>query len=788
MGTCTNNKNKMQLEYIHQILASDIPRNLPPDYTELKGIPLQCGTIINDFILFQLKRKKIKQQLNELQDELGIIFKRQFKEKYYPFVRYKNYYTEKFETLLDNFFKDKEGESYEVPNELRFLPDFNKLKTILRDHYIKSIMNNQIIFYQKLLEYIRSTMPKKETTIKPKQFVPPTIKNFFSSIKTSIDKDLVKLTESDESIDEDRRIIENDIDNLYEICLDLPYDKVPMKLTNYPIEKNSVLLRMIMNEFLLGEVYIKGDIRAFVSKFYFNYIMKKYHYLSKTDSFYIIDYYYLNSCYKRYHPSLDEDSTDDEQISLSGITPDGESPGLFIDFDEKCSNIKLLYDGEYDNSTYLFGGFGTLLDVEENTCYEGMFRYGKRHGIGIFWEEDEKNKIFSYYAGEWKKDKRNGCGINIVISVVSNNIVNKEDLDMLNKQKIEITVEYKKGTFVNNKFITGIIQTYTSITMLNPEGEQQETFKKKKNKTQEKVIVFVYTKYQGEIDPLNDKYTGHGLYKKREYSYNEQKNIIEIESDYDYTGDFVNGFEDGQGVLKYYNLSERYNSEYKGGFSQGKINGYGRITYSENFFIKQYEGFFKDNMKFYLYGRVEFRSGDIYEGFFDDKFQKDYIGLYQHCPKVKKDENSKEKEKIPEVKLPVWKYDNYFGYFNKDKKHGLGRFISTVSMKSLRGSYVNGEKQACFQLTSEDDMAKEKVVDDFFSYDLNSSEIEMNIINLATRKKTSVVSDTSFRKKEQLSKKVILDDKKPLIKQKKMYFFFENNEILDKSERPFDIF
>ena len=129
MGTCTNNKNKLQLEYIHQILASDIPRNLPPDYTELKGIPLQCGTIINDFILFQLKRKKIKQQLNELQDELGIIFKRQFKEKYYPFVRYKNYYTEKFETLLDNFFKDKEGESYEVPNELRFLPDFNKLKT-----------------------------------------------------------------------------------------------------------------------------------------------------------------------------------------------------------------------------------------------------------------------------------------------------------------------------------------------------------------------------------------------------------------------------------------------------------------------------------------------------------------------------------------------------------------------------------------------------------------------------------------------------------------------------------
>ena len=151
-----------------------------------------------------------------------------------------------------------------------------------------------------------------------------------------------------------------------------------------------------------------------------------------------------------------------------------------------------------------------------------------------------------------------------------------------------------------------------------------------------------------------------------------------------------------------------------------------------------------------LYSITITKPFDIYSIELENGYKLDCADEHRFFGETFNEIYSKEKEKIPELKLPVWKYDNYFGYFNKDKKHGLGRFISTVSMKSLTGSYVNGEKQACFQLTSEDDMAKEKVVDDFFSYDLNSSEIEMNIINLATRKKTSVVSDTSFRKKEQL--------------------------------------
>ena len=156
--------------------------------------------------------------------------------------------------------------------------------------------------------------------------------------------------------------------------------------------------------------------------------------------------------------------------------------------------------------------------------------------------------------------------------------------------------------------------------------------------------------------------------------------------------------------------------------------------------------------------------------------------------KVENENSKKESETNNIPKIPIWKFDNYFGYFYKDKKHGLGRFLSPLSFKTLTGSYVNGEKQGCFQLTSEEDIRKEKV-DDLFSYDLNSSEIEMNIVNLATRRTTSVLSDSSFRKKDKnRNKKIFIDDKKPIIKQKKLYLFFENNDILDKSERPFDTF
>ena len=69
---------------------------------------------------------------------------------------------------------------------------------------------------------------------------------------------------------------------------------MPLKLSQLPIQKTSFLLKLITTEFMLGgDVFLQGSLRTFVRNLYFIYIMKKYHFLSKTESFYIIDPFYI---------------------------------------------------------------------------------------------------------------------------------------------------------------------------------------------------------------------------------------------------------------------------------------------------------------------------------------------------------------------------------------------------------------------------------------------------------------------------------------------------------------
>ena len=295
-----------------------------------------------------------------------------------------------------------------------------------------------------------------------------------------------------------------------------------------------------------------------------------------------------------------------------------------------------------------------------------------------------------------------------------------------------------------------------------------QVYKNDKNKSNssKNIIIFEYSKYSGNVDN-DDRYTGFGKLKKKSFSFNRSQNKIEIETDFEYVGEFNYGEFSGKGMLKQFSRSEGYTSEYNGEFRNDKMNGYGVIKYSDNFFITKYEGFFINDMKFYLYGIVYFKSGDIYEGFFDDKFQKDYLGLYFHG------NNS-------QIASPV--SDNYFGYFTKDIKDGFGRFASVNSVRVFSGSYVNGEKQGFFSLIGEEKVEKEGY-DELMTYDLNNDEIERNIVSLATRKNEGIHSERKRKKKKQRRKDIL---GVPIIKQKKMYFFFENNDILDRSDKPFD--
>ena len=96
--------------------------------------------------------------------------------------------------------------------------------------------------------------------------------------------------------------------------------------------------------------------------------------------------------------------------------------------------------------------------------------------------------------------------------------------------------------------------------------------------------------------------------------------------------------------------------------------------------MHKYEGFFVKDKPFQIYGIINFKSGDIYEGFFENNL-KDNVGLYLFI-------DSKSKTFIEE----------YFGGFLEDYKDGIGRTVVKESgeSKMLRGNYKKGDKEGQF--------------------------------------------------------------------------------------------
>ena len=163
----------------------------------------------------------------------------------------------------------------------------------------------------------------------------------------------------------------------------------------------------------------------------------------------------------------------------------------------------------------------------------------------------------------------------------------------------------------------------------------------------------------------------------------------------EYTGEFFNDKKNGKGkeFLKHFKYNNK-NYKYEGNFINGVKDGYGKITYDKNNFIQKYEGFFVKDKPFQIYGIIYFKSGDIYEGFFENNL-KDFVGLYLF-------KDSKSKKFIEE----------YFGGFLEDYKDGIGRTIVEDSddVKMLRGNYKKGDKEGQFEkvISKNDDMKNKK--------------------------------------------------------------------------------
>ena len=249
------------------------------------------------------------------------------------------------------------------------------------------------------------------------------------------------------------------------------------------------------------------------------------------------------------------------------------------------------YNGDIDMYNYEFMGLGRLFKPD-NYYYKGTFIRGKKDGYGYIFK-DEKNGNYFFYMGEWKSNKPHGFGIAYYYSKEINKISTKPK-------------KFLKGKFREGKFIAG-----QDIRI----------------KEQEKIITI--EKFIGSLKDDGFK-SGEKLYKTTYKIGPEYKATWDVDSNYFYQGEFKNRFEHGQGlsVKTFPNASYRY--YYKGEFQNGQMNGEGAILFEGNFFVKKYEGFFEKDKWFCNFGRVYFKSGDIYEGFFDSLNRKNLVGCYLH--------------------------------------------------------------------------------------------------------------------------------------------------------------
>ena len=291
------------------------------------------------------------------------------------------------------------------------------------------------------------------------------------------------------------------------------------------------------------------------------------------------------------------------------------------------------YNGQFDETVYLFAGLGTLVSQNLKKLYYGTFRYGCKEGMGILYEIIDE-KCMEYYMGEFHDNKIDGYGIKIKIK--ENNFI------------------YQEGIFEEGDFIKGKL--------------------KKIEQRDESIITF---NYEGEVK--ENKLWGLGqlienIYKVKEGAYYVRERT-------DYSGEFKYGEKNGNGIETFNDIMENMrNYEYNGNFHDGIKEGYGKITFEKNNFVTRYEGFFKKDRPFQIYGIVNFKSGDIYEGFFDNNI-KNYIGLYSFY-------DNKSKKII----------EQYFGGFLDDSKNGIGKtIVEEKEGKMLIGTYKRGEKEGQFE-------------------------------------------------------------------------------------------
>ena len=355
------------------------------------------------------------------------------------------------------------------------------------------------------------------------------------------------------------------------------------------------------------------------------------------------------------------------------------------------------YKGQFDETIYLYAGLGTLVSQNLKKLYNGTFRYGKKEGMGILYLLKDDNNM-EYYMGEFRQNKIEGYGIRIKIN----------NSDFL----------FQEGLFESELFIRG---------------------KYKKIKHKNDIIITI--NYEGEMK--NNKFSGSGKIIDKKYTFNEKDGNYSLDQKIEYTGEFLNGKKNGKGKEIFNNiLDPNKNYEYEGNFVNGLKDGFGIIIYDSNNFVKKFEGFFEKDKPFQIYGIVHFKSGDVYEGFFENNI-KEYLGLYSFY-------DMKSKKII----------EQYFGGFLDDSKNGIGKtIVQDKEVKMLLGPYKRGEKEGQFQKL-----------------------IYKNVLIEKKKKRRKCVTPINFFKSDKYNYKRDAKLPKKIIKS---YPVYEENEMVDINNNYF---
>ena len=666
-------------------------------------------------ILYKKQRKMIQYFISE--KVKNFIFPSDGREKF----RNRKYYDDIMKENIDYFIEVYPKDKCEYKDFLVRYFDFNYSYELVKKYLMKRIINDDYNFYKSFSANARPKSPKrksnesrniasplrsslrgsfrrqnstkkKKRTIKGNKPIITLLSTNTSTSGTSYSRKNTNHNNNgtekakEGTVDFTDSKINEEFDKLLNLCL-----------SENPSTHDSYLFSVFEHPEKIKPMTIPKYIYKLVKTFYSIYYYKKSNWITNTKS---EIKKYLKKPLKK---CLDFRLKDNERHSAKAAKFAAEN--LSIKTIQKKQTLSLMtqandmYNGEYDILSSLYHGKGILIKDSSNYYYEGTFRNGQKSGVGLYIKVITDNS-FIYYRGEFAHNHFNGFGYKAY--------------------KDEVVCKFLIGTFKKGKIIYGEEQVYY-LKSVKP----------------------MYTKYKGAFDD-NEQYDGENqLFKRTTFKVNKN-NTLSIESLYEYNGTFSNGKQNGYGELKEDLISENYSYTYKGNFENGVKEGYGEIIFSDNFFVKSYEGFFSNDNKFALYGKVSFKSGDVYEGFFDEEHYKSDLGIYFHYDSVL--------EKV---------CDNFFGFFFKDKKHGPGRFIAPRERKSLIGDYDNGEKSGVFELNS---------------YGINQLN-KKYLFNFGQER-------TDNERKEIEENENIEKIKKDYsnIKRSKMFFLMEHNDIIDKAD------